>query len=146
MEGIEEKEKRNHLNNQNKSSKRREDHTYSKRLEFTERAYSQGPAKNFLPLQFQSNNTLSHILLEHNYFAHIGKENEISSVKKVSNNTKKRLDLMNSKKYTYTHADHCPLLKSPISTKQLWTESNMHINHNKVDTYINLNESNMNSR
>ena len=44
------------------------------------------------------------------------------------------------------HADHCPLLKSPISTKQLLTELNKNINQNELDTDINLNESDMNAR
>ncbi|KYN06819.1 PREDICTED: uncharacterized protein LOC108782721 [Cyphomyrmex costatus] len=85
-----------------KKSTKQHDHIYSmKRLETTERVYSQDAAKK---LQVRSN-TLPHsyVFNEHNYCA--DKRNKI---------------------YSFAHADDCPLLKDPMFTnKQLLTIVNI---------------------
>ncbi|XP_077263686.1 uncharacterized protein LOC143898237 [Temnothorax americanus] len=109
----------------NKKNKLRKKST--KPFKTADHAYCSSEKKS-LPLQLRSsNNTLPHTYIsEHNYFADTGKKNKGYFVKEVSNDAKKKLGWVNSKRNT--HADHCPLLRSPRSSlEQLLTESNMEI-------------------
>ncbi|XP_077263676.1 uncharacterized protein LOC143898232 [Temnothorax americanus] len=126
----------------NKKNKLRKKST--KPFETADHAYCS--EKKSLPLQLRSsNNTLPHTYIsEHNYFAHTGKENKEYFIKEVFNDAKKKLGLVNSERNR--HVDHCPLLRSPISIDQLWTESNMDINQNESSLDMNHNELDINSR
>lgn len=94
-----------------------------------------------MPLQVRASNVLANDTIvyyasEHNYFSHCGKENENYFAHKISSHSRKKVGLLNGKRNE--HVDHCPLLRNPISIKQLQTDSNIDINQNELN--INVNE------